>query len=83
MQTKICTKCKRELPLSEFSENVGYRDGIRHIAKNALGKSLGNGMFEIGCRRIKNTGACSRKRRTLRWSCRRQWRYLAVGKCFT
>lgn len=27
MQTKTCTKCKRELPLSQFWEDIAYKDG--------------------------------------------------------
>lgn len=26
-ETKICTKCKRELPLSQFWEDIAYKDG--------------------------------------------------------
>lgn len=29
MQTKICTKCKRELPLSEFSRMKNGKNGLR------------------------------------------------------
>lgn len=31
MQTKICTKCKRELPLSEFSRLKGGKNGLRSL----------------------------------------------------
>lgn len=30
-ETKICTKCKRELPLSEFSRLKGGKNGLRSL----------------------------------------------------
>ena len=38
VETKRCTKCGRELPLSEFSENVGYRDGYKTHCKECVRK---------------------------------------------
>lgn len=37
-ETKRCTKCGRELPLSEFSENVSYRDGYKTHCKECVRK---------------------------------------------
>lgn len=38
MQTKICTKCKRELPLSEFSPDVAYKGGHKTWCKDCYKK---------------------------------------------
>ena len=36
METKICKKCGRELPLSEFYKNKGMKDGHRNECKECL-----------------------------------------------
>jgi uncharacterized protein YlzI (FlbEa/FlbD family) len=33
-KTKICNRCNKELPLSEFWEQKKYRDGVRKFCKN-------------------------------------------------
>lgn len=33
---KKCSKCGRELPVSEFWKNASTEDGLRHIVKSAV-----------------------------------------------
>lgn len=33
MDTKICSKCGRELPLTEFYKNKAKKDGLQHMCK--------------------------------------------------
>lgn len=33
METKVCKKCGRELPLSEFHKNKGHKDGHLNVCK--------------------------------------------------
>ena len=37
-ETKVCTKCKRELPLSEFSPDVAYKGGHKTWCKDCYKK---------------------------------------------
>ncbi len=33
MTTKICKKCKKELPITEYHKHLGFKDGSLHICK--------------------------------------------------
>ena len=38
METKVCSKCGRELPKSEFYRNANTKDGLQFFVKNAQKK---------------------------------------------
>lgn len=38
MKTKICNKCNRELPISEFNKNKNSKDGLANICKECCKK---------------------------------------------
>lgn len=38
METKVCTKCGRELPTSEFYKNKATKDGLQHHCKSCSNK---------------------------------------------
>ena len=40
MQTKICTKCKEEKPISEFVKNKKGKYGVRSVCKNCTKKIM-------------------------------------------
>lgn len=39
METRICKRCGKELPLSEFGSNLHSRDGISKICKDCNSKA--------------------------------------------
>lgn len=40
MKTKVCTKCRLELPLNKFSKNKKRNDGLESICKNCKNKYM-------------------------------------------
>lgn len=40
--TKICSTCKRELPISEFNKNKSMKDGLNNQCKNCSSESTKN-----------------------------------------
>ena len=40
METKICRKCGRELPLSEFHKDKQKKDGYRNVCKECINKRM-------------------------------------------
>lgn len=39
-KTKKCSKCGRELPLSEFSKHAGHADGLQYVCKECQREAM-------------------------------------------
>lgn len=39
-ETRVCTKCKQEKPLSEFSKHRSTKDGLRYMCKDCANKAF-------------------------------------------
>lgn len=47
METKICKKCGRELPISEFYKDKSYKDGYKYCCKECLKQHYKNNRDRI------------------------------------
>lgn len=36
METKICSKCRKELPVTEFHKKTSSKDGLQYICKSCV-----------------------------------------------
>ena len=50
IKTKVCAKCKRELPTTEFHRNKVTKDGLQHhckVARKADASSPSDGLHKL------------------------------------
>ena len=55
METKICTACRRELPVSSFSKNIACKDGLNTKCKECVKKSRSRNKIVIPQQGVKAT----------------------------
>lgn len=48
METKICSKCKRDLPLTEFYKKKCAKDGLQYVCKECQKKESKKGTRTTG-----------------------------------
>lgn len=82
-ETKICTKCKRELPLSEFSLDVAYKGGHKTWCKDCYRKVRQEWYAKNRAVANEKNGFLSRKGESLSKGFRRRQRFWGAGKCIT
>lgn len=46
METKVCSKCGRELPKSEFYRNANAKDGLQFFCKECTKEAVQNGRMK-------------------------------------
>lgn len=82
-EMKVCTKCKRELPLSEFSRECGYRDGYKTHCKECVRKVSREWYVRNRMPANKEYRRLQQEKKDIEMELSQARRYLAVGKCFT